>query len=224
VGQYPEAIAIGDFRNEGKKDLAVVNSSSASVSILLGKGDGTFEDQTTYAVGDLPEDIVARDFNGDGNLDLAVTNHTDQTVSILLGNGDGTFQAQQTFATSGHPFALASADFDRVGIDDLAVTNDYPIDTLQPFLGNGDGQFHELPNPVILQTGINPSGIAVGDFNGDGFPDLVVANANSNFVTVFMNNPDASPPREVAAILAMWFASQKDKRLASAAGLLDAVS
>jgi hypothetical protein len=94
------ALAIADFNGDGKPDLAVVNSppatagttSAGSVSILMGKGDGTFQPYVAFAVGETPVAIVAADFSGDGNQDLAVVNQGNTAVSILPGNGDGTFQ------------------------------------------------------------------------------------------------------------------------------------
>ena len=88
----------GDFTGDGHLDLAVANSGSNTVSVLLGNGDGTFQPQVTYAVGQVPQALVAGDFTGDGHLDLAVANSGDNTVSVLLGNGDGTFQPQVTYA------------------------------------------------------------------------------------------------------------------------------
>ena len=99
VGSYPIALVTGDFTGDGRTDLAVANSGSDSndVSILLGNGDGTFQNQVTYAVGSFPVAIVSGDFTGDGRTDLAVANSGDNDVSILLGNGDGTFQNQVTY-------------------------------------------------------------------------------------------------------------------------------
>ena len=68
------------------------------MSVLLGNGDGTFQDQKTYPVGNGPVAIVAGDFNGDGRTDLAVANADSNDVSVLLGNGDGTFQNQVRYA------------------------------------------------------------------------------------------------------------------------------
>jgi hypothetical protein len=74
-----------------------------TVSILLGKGDGTFASRRDFATGATPISVVAADFNGDGKLDLAVANSSDLTVSILLGNGD------RQFSTSCHiPDRVAS--------------------------------------------------------------------------------------------------------------------
>jgi hypothetical protein len=101
VDEFGNLIAMGDFNGDGVKDLALVNGADNTVSILLGKSDGTFAPLVTYATGVGPLAVVAGDFNGDGNLDLAVTNAecsnyhgivtcSVNSVSILLGNGDGT--------------------------------------------------------------------------------------------------------------------------------------
>ena len=80
----------GHFTGDGYTDLAVANSGSNNVSVLLGNGNGTFQPQVTYAVGSHPAAIVAGHFTGDGYADLAVANYGDNNVSILLGNGHGT--------------------------------------------------------------------------------------------------------------------------------------
>ncbi len=89
----PTSVITGDFNRDGKLDLAVANQTDDTVSILLGKGDGTFQTQATYPAGGTSVAAVALgDFDGDNKLDMAVTNPSDGKVSVLLGNGDGTFQ------------------------------------------------------------------------------------------------------------------------------------
>ena len=73
------------------------------MSVLLGNGDGTFQNQVTYPVGIGPTALVAGDFTGDGRTDLAVANYDSNDVSVLLGNGDGTFQNQVTYAVGTGP-------------------------------------------------------------------------------------------------------------------------
>ena len=94
--------------------------NSNNVSVLLGKGDGTFQTQKTYAVGNGPNSVAVGDFNGDGKADLAVANY-DNNVSVLLGNGDGTFQTQTTYAVGNGPRSVAVGDFNGDGKADLAV-------------------------------------------------------------------------------------------------------
>ena len=122
-GTNPSCIVVDDFNGDRVQDLAVVNFGSATVSVLLGNGDGTFRAAQTFAVGSFPWYIAEGDFNGDGRPDLVVTNHGDSTVSVLLGNGDGTFQAARTFAVGQHPGMVAVGDFNGDGIQDLVVAN-----------------------------------------------------------------------------------------------------
>src|SRR5436190_1786265 len=92
AGTNPISVATGDFNGDGKADLVTVNYVSAgSVSVLLGKGDGTFQPAVNYRAGRNPLSLAVGDFNRDGRLDLAAAN--DGGVSVLFGKGDGTFQA-----------------------------------------------------------------------------------------------------------------------------------
>ena len=106
---------MGDFNGDGKLDLVVTNTGGNTVSILFGRGDGTFNAQVTHTVGRGPTSVAVADFNGDRTLDLAVVNDVDNTVSILLGKGDGTFQAPVSYATGETPFAVATGDFNGDG-------------------------------------------------------------------------------------------------------------
>jgi hypothetical protein len=123
TGSNPQAAAIGDFNGDGKLDLAIANATSNTISVLLGKGDGTFAPKVDYATGNTPQGIAVGDFNGDGHLDIALTNSGSNTVSVFLGNGDGTFQPKVDYATGNKPQGIAVGDFRGNGNLDIVVTN-----------------------------------------------------------------------------------------------------
>lgn len=95
TGNGTNGVAAADLNGDGKPDLVSCNNGDGTISVLLGKGDGTFQAAVAYNVGKWPGAVAVGDFNGDGKLDLAITDSgpagTSNQVSILLGNGDGTF-------------------------------------------------------------------------------------------------------------------------------------
>ena len=173
----------GDFSGDGRTDLAVANLGSNDVSVLLGNGDGTFQNQVRYPAGTSPFALVAGDFSGDGRTDLAVANLGSNDVSVLLGNGDGTFQNQVRYPAGTSPFALVAGDFSGDGRTDLAVANGGSND-VSVLLGNGDGTFQDQ---VRYPAGTSPFTLVAGDFSGDGRTDLAVANYGSNDVSVLLS-------------------------------------
>jgi hypothetical protein len=198
VGHDPSFVAVGDFNSDGTLDLAVANFNDGTVTILLGNGDGTFIQATNSpaTVGGGPLSLAVGDFNGDGIADLAVANVKDNTVSILLGNGNGTFSgaAQSPIHVIGSsPSSVVVADFNKDGQLDIAVAIVSP-NNVTVFLGNGNGTFTKAANSPVT-VGLTPYSIAVGDFNGDGIPDLVTANDadvndNPGTVTILLGSGD----------------------------------
>src|SRR5271157_3701783 len=195
TGTEPGAIVAGDFKGDGRTDLAVANTGSDDVSVLLGNGDGTFKNQVRYAAGSAPVAVVVGDFNGDGRTDLAVANYLSNDVSVLLGNGDGTFQNQARYAAGFGPSALVAGDFDGNGLTDLAVAN-YLSNDVSVLLGNGDGTFQ---NQVRYAAGFGPSALVAGDFDGDGRPGLLTVNSGSNDLTLITDFTGSSPSRTFAS-------------------------
>jgi hypothetical protein len=114
-------VAIGDFDDDGRQDLAVTNWVSDDVSVLLGNGDGSFATQTRYTAGGGPWSVAIGDFDGDRRQDLAVANYDSHDVSVLLGNGDGSFATQTRYSAAGFPQSVGIGDFDGDRRQDLAV-------------------------------------------------------------------------------------------------------
>ncbi len=83
--------------------MTCTSNASNNVAILLGNGDGTFQNEVDYPGGSGANGIAVGDFNRDGKLDLAIADVFSSTVSILLGNGDGSFQAPAGYATANTP-------------------------------------------------------------------------------------------------------------------------
>jgi hypothetical protein len=188
AGTDPDSAAVGDFNGDGKLDLAVANEGSNNVSILLGKGDGTFQAAVDYGAGSNPSSVAVGDFRDDGKLDLVVANDGSDNVSILLGNGDGTFQAAVNYGVGSAPTSVAVGDFNGDGKLDLAVVNELS-NNFSILLGNGDGTFQAAVN---YGAGLSLFSVAVGDFNGDGKLDLAVASGGSDYVSVLLGNGDGT--------------------------------
>jgi Flp pilus assembly secretin CpaC len=223
TGTTPVSVANGVFngKNNQHLDIATANqgnsTTSGTVSLLLGAGDGTFGAHNDFQV-HIPQDvnlsvpsaIAVGDFNGDNILDVAVTDLANNDVKILFGKGDGTFTPPapaETFATGsgtnpvGHPVALLATDINGDGVLDLAVVNQgdgVAAGSVSILLGrvalNGkaDGTF---ATPITYPVGIKPTAIASADLNADGRPDLVVtnqgaANKNDPSVSVLLQNAD----------------------------------
>ncbi len=189
------SVATGDFNSDGITDLAIADYGANSVIVLLGNGSGGFTaaSGSPFAVGSFPTYVAVGDFNGDGNADLAVTNRESNNVTILLGNGSGGFTPAtgSPFAVGNQPFSAAIADFNKDGNPDLAVAN-LADNTVTVLLGNGSGGFTAASgSPFGTGAGSQPFSVAAGDFNGDGNPDLAIANSGANggnSVTVLLGN------------------------------------
>ena len=189
----PILVAIGDFNVDNNFDLVVSKGLVNKIGILLGNGNGTFQNEVDYATGSSPLSVAIGDFNGDNKSDLAVANYNDNTVSILLGIGNGTFQNKVDYATGSSPLSVAIGDFNGDNKSDIAVT-DQGNARVSILLGNGNGTFQ---NKVDYIEGPMPSWVAIGDFNGDNKSDLAVTDEMRSTVGIFLGNGDGTFPANV---------------------------
>jgi hypothetical protein len=221
-GWGADSVAVADVNNDGKPDLLVSNECASgdidcanydgTVAVLLGNGDGTFQQAVTYYSGGLfANSLAVADLNGDEKPDVVVVNAcaygnssclpVTGVVGVLLGNGDGTFQTAVTYDTGGYnPLSIAIADVNGDRKPDLVVINGCgsssgctgPDGTVAVLLGNGDGTFQTA---VTYDTGGSGAmSVALADVNGDGKADIVVANFCGT-------NPDCTAPALVGVLL-----------------------
>jgi hypothetical protein len=181
-------LALGDFNNDGKQDLATTNRNAGTVTVTPGNGDGTFGKVQSFSSYQ-PSGIAAGDFNGDGWQDLAVGVYEYQSVQFYIGSSKGSFTLSGgtgTLFQSNGGLAFATTDFNHDGKLDLVAApgNGSGVVVL---LGGGDGTFH---TPAKLAIGGYSSAVVVGDFNQDGHADI--ANSNGQAVAVALGNGDGT--------------------------------
>jgi hypothetical protein len=192
--------AVGDFNNDGYPDLLTVNNSNVwGLGLILGNGDGTFQppievvgNDTYGAFGG----IVAGDFNKDGSLDFAVlwlVGYGPVQLSVYLNDGVGHFTLNNNYIIGVSPTrmsrSLATADLNSDGNLDL-IAPDLSNNTVAILYGNGNGTFQ---NAIELPLPYAPTGVAIGDFNKDKKPDIVIASSTgccpfAGGITVLLNN------------------------------------
>ncbi len=191
-------IAVGDFNGDGIPDIASAEVLSDAISVLLSDGSGAFTPLGPTGgyggIGQYGAFLVTADFNGDGIPDLAVTN-AGSSLSINLGNGDGTFRQANTIDTISDPYWLATGDFNGDGIMDLVVAGNGDgssgeSDPMMVLLGDGSGGFSPVSGSPV--TGFTVGSVGVGDFNGDGVPDLAVENSQAGTTLILLGNGDGT--------------------------------
>ena len=173
TGDTPSPNESCDMNGDGLMDIVTGDKFGDTVSVLLGRGDGTFDPSAQYSMGDLPRGLAIFDMDGDGDSDVISANANSSNMSIRLNNGDGTLGARTSFNGGGSAeWGLASGDMNNDGIIDFVV-GAQSSRRLIVWLGNGDGTF--------TQSGaLNGAGriwmVVLGDVNGDGNLDVATSN------------------------------------------------
>jgi len=196
------AIGAADFDGDGDLDIVASRYDANGLTVLLQQANFTFlAEGNAPSTGAEPRSIAVGDFNGDTRPDVAVTNRGGDSVTVLLRRPIGmtgfTPAAGSPFVVGDQPIGLVAKDLTGDGQLDLAVAN-YGTDNVSVLVGQGNGAFSPLGGSPFA-VGDGPSGVTAADFNGDGAPDVAVANNAANTVSVLLRTvtgfaPEAGSP------------------------------
>ncbi len=198
-GTTPYFIAVGDIDGDSKPDLVTANQNSNNISILRNTstpGSISFAVKVDLPVANVPRSVVIGDIDGDGKPDLVAANNNSNTVSVLRNtstSGSISAAAKVDFITGTTPRSVTLGDVDGDGKPDLVIANNavpYSISVLRntSTLGN-----ISAATKVDFTTGTAPVSTAVGDVDGDGIPEIVIANSASSSVSVLQIDLSALP-------------------------------
>ena len=187
VGASPAAIAVLDANDDAKLDLVTANASRSGVSLLRGRGDGSFLARIDVPAAGAARGLTIADVNADGFDDVAVANVAGGTVSLLLGDGK-TLVPGGRFRAGAAPQAVAADDVDSDGFVDLVTANS-SAPAVSVLLGRGDGTFAA---PVGYQTRTGSYSVAIVDLNSDSAPDIVSTDSLADTLSFLIGNGDGT--------------------------------
>lgn len=185
-------VAVADLNGDGNSDFVVTQIDT--ITVLLGNGDGNFQTPITFSPGHPAGYLAIGDLNGDGKPDLVLTTGSREPVhaiGVLIGNGDGTFQPEVRYPAQTCPAQLVLQDMNGDGALDLVVADvGEAIGGVSVRLGNGDGTFKPS---IDYRTGQSSMHLTVGDFDGDGIPDVAATSwSRCGSFTVLLGKGDGT--------------------------------
>jgi hypothetical protein len=193
----PYGMAVADLRGTGECDIIVPNKCSKTVSVFLGRRDGTFDSPKRFEADDTWS-VSTADLDGDQKIDLAVANFDSGAITLMAGNGDGTFRnGEKMAATAGmQPRNVRFGDFDRDGRLDLAVPSDTDVGRVAVYMNQSSPGRFSFAAPLIIRVGAATGAVLVHDLDGDGKLDIAASSLNSNRISVLLGKGDGTfaPP------------------------------
>ena len=201
TGSLPSGVSLGDIDGDGKLDMAVVNSTSQTVSVFRNTStSGTidansFATKVDFATGVNSNRVSIGDLDGDGKLDMAVTDYNSNTVSVFRNTSTSgsittsSFAPKVDFATGLGPSSVSIGDLDGDGKLDMAVVN-WSSNTVSVYRNtstSGSITSSSFEAKIDFVTGLGPRNVSIGDLDGDGKLDMAVVNIDANTVSVFRN-------------------------------------
>jgi hypothetical protein len=201
TGAVPISVSIGDLDGDGKPELVVANSSSYTVSVYRNTSSvgsitaGSFASKVDFTTGTSPNSVSIGDLDGDGKSDLVVDNYGSNAVSVFRNTSSigsitaGSFAGKVDFTIGTSPRSVTIGDLDGDGKPELTVSNvaSNSVSVFRNTSTSGSITTSSFASKVDFTTGISPQPVSIGDLDGDGKPELAVANAGSNTVSIFRN-------------------------------------
>lgn len=196
---YPTGIALGDFNNDTRLDIVVVENVAYKMVIFLQDKNGDFYEYQSYDTGynSWPGTVVIADLNRDQRLDIVVGNYQSSSILIFAGYGDGTFDNLGAYQTGNGAGLRSIAIADLNGDDqlDMAIANTNH-EHIGVFLGNGDGSFYGFGS-FSTDRHCLPVALVISDVDNDNRLDIVVANVGTDNIGIFFGYGNGSFENQV---------------------------